>query len=98
MYHVCEWYGIVMIIQENEMIEGNEDEVTEHVEEAIIHDFHKRLDRLRISVAALSLSGYTMWWLVMKTDRFLRIKRDGFFFFLSHETREGVDSRPLIRF
>ena len=49
--------------------------------EAIICDFHKRLDRA--FPLPLSLSGYMMWWLVMKTDRFLRIKRDVRFSFPS---------------
>lgn len=39
------------------MIEGNEDEVTEHAV-AIIRDFHKRLDRSRISVAIIAVRIY----------------------------------------
>lgn len=40
------------------MIEGNEDEVTEHAGKAIIRDFHKRLDRSRISVAIIAVRIY----------------------------------------
>lgn len=85
------------------MIGGNEDKVTERTGEAIIRDFHKRLDRSRISVAIIAVRIYDV--AASNEDGSFSANQTGravLFSFpapmVGGETRDGLDGRLLIRF
>lgn len=85
------------------MIGDNEDKVTERAGEDIIRDFHKRLDRSRISVAIIAVRMYDV--AASNEDGSLSANQTGRAILFSFpaptvggETREGLDGRPLIRF
>lgn len=89
------------------MIEGNEVEVAGRAGEAIICDFHKRLDRSRISVAIIAVRMYDV--AASNEDGSLSANqtervRFSFLFQLPPEpvggggTRERLAGRSLIRF
>lgn len=84
------------------MIEGNENKITGRIGEAIIRDFHKRLDRSRISVAIIAVRIYVV---VSNEDGSFSANQTGRAVLFSFPaptvggvTREGLDSRSLIRF
>lgn len=65
------------------------------IKEVIIYNFHKRLDRLRISVAIIAVKICDA--AVSNEDRSLFANQTKMRVSLFHKTREGLDKRALSR-